>query len=48
MNREGDYTLLKVFIIIIVILWIMFEISTCMQYKDVPAGDVPKWVDWVL
>lgn len=48
MYSDDDYSILKVFVIIVIILWIMFEISTCMQYKDVPAGDVSKWVDWVL
>lgn len=48
MYSEDNYSIIKVFVIIVIILWIMFEISTCMQYKDVPAGDVPKWVDWVL
>lgn len=48
MHRESDWSVLKVLIVIILILWCMFELSTCMQYKDTPAGEVPKWVDWVL
>lgn len=48
MYRDDDYSVLKVFILILLIFWGMFEISTCMEYKDTPAGEVPKWVDWVL
>lgn len=41
-------SIIMVLILIILIFWGMFEISTCMKYKDTPAGEVPQWVNWVL
>lgn len=48
MYKDDDFSVLKVFLVILIIFWCMFEFSTCMEYKDTPAGEVPKWVDWVL
>lgn len=48
MNYDDFPSPLKMIGVLLLILYLMFALATCNEYKDTPAGEVPKWVDWVV